>query len=82
MQKIAATFHAFQDVPKYARVVGLDEIERNVFNLNISRYVETADAAEQIEVAATIAKLREAEIKRAEAETKMNGFLRELGYDG
>jgi type I restriction enzyme M protein len=82
VQKIAATFHAFLDVPKYARVVGLDEIERNEFNLNISRYVETADAAEKIDVAAAIAKLREAEKMRAEAEAKMNGFLRELGLDG
>jgi type I restriction enzyme M protein len=80
VQKIAATFHAFHDVPKYARVVGLDEIERNEFNLNISRFVETADAAEKIDVAAAIAKLREAERKRLEAEAKMNSFLRELGY--
>jgi len=39
VKKIVATVHAFKDVPKYARVVGLDEIEKNDFNLNISRYV-------------------------------------------
>lgn len=81
VKKIAATFHAFKDVPKYARVVGFEEIEKNDFNLNISRYVETAEAAEKVDVASAIAKLRELEGKRAEAETKMNGFLRELGYD-
>jgi type I restriction enzyme M protein len=81
VKRIAATFHAWKDVEKYARVVDLDEIEKNDFNLNISRYVETADAAEKVDVAAAIAKLREAEKKRAEAEAKMNGFLRELGYD-
>jgi type I restriction enzyme M protein len=69
-------------VPKYARVVYLAEIEKNDFNLNISRYVETAEAAEKVDVAAAIAKLREAEKRRAEAEAKMNGFLKELGYDG
>jgi type I restriction enzyme M protein len=81
VKKIAATFHAWKDVPKYARVVDLAEIEKNDFNLNISRYVETAEAAEKVDVAAAIAKLREAEKKRAEAEAKMNGFLKELGYD-
>jgi type I restriction enzyme M protein len=81
VKKIAAAFHAFQDVPKYARVVGLEELERNDFNLNISRYVETAEAVEKVGVAAAIAKLRELEGKRAEAETRMNGYLKELGYD-
>ena len=79
--KIAATVHAFKDVTKYARVVGLGEIEQNDFNLNISRYVETADAAVKVDVATAIAKLRELEGKRAEAEAKMNSYLKELGYD-
>jgi len=79
--KISAAFHAFQDVEKYTRVVGLDEIEKNDWNLNISRYVETADAAEKIDVAHALAKLRELEKKRGEAEERMNGYLKELGYD-
>ena len=78
--KIAAAFHAFRDVEKYARVVSLDEIAKNDFNLNISRYVETADAAEKVDVASAIAKLRELEKARGEAETRMNAFLKELGY--
>lgn len=79
--KIAATFHAFNDVEKYARVVALEEIEKNDWNLNISRYVETADAATKVDVVHALAKLRELEGKRAEAEAKMNGYLKELGYD-
>lgn len=78
--KIARAFEAFKDVEKYARVVDLAEIEENDFNLNISRYVETAEAAEKVDVAAALAKLRELEGKRAEAEARMNGFLKELGY--
>lgn len=81
VKKIAAAFHAFKDVEKYARVVSLDEIEKNDFNLNISRYVETADAAEKVDVAHALAKLRELEKKRGEAEARMNGYLKELGYD-
>jgi type I restriction enzyme M protein len=81
VRKIAASFHAFEDVEKYARVVGVEEIEKNDFNLNISRYVETADAAVKVDVAHAIAKLRELEGKRAEAEARMNAYLKELGYD-
>jgi len=79
--KITAAFQAFKDVEKYARVVLIDEIEKNDFNLNISRYVETADAAIKVDVATAIAKLRELEVKRGEAEARMNGYLKELGYD-
>jgi len=80
VNRIASTFHAYKDVEKYARVVGLDEIEKNDFNLNISRYIETAEAAEKVDVASAIAKLRELEKARSAAEAKMNDFLRELGY--
>jgi type I restriction enzyme M protein len=79
--KIAATFHGYQSVERYARVVALNEIEKNDFNLNISRYVETAEKEERVDVAQALAKLRELETKRAEAEAKMKGYLKELGYD-
>jgi type I restriction enzyme M protein len=81
VKKIVSAFHAFKDVPKYARVVGLDEVEKNEFNLNISRYVATAEAAEKVDVAGAVAKLRELEGRRAEAEARMNAYLKELGYD-
>jgi type I restriction enzyme M protein len=79
--KIAAAVQEFKDVPRYARVVGLDEIEKNDWNLNISRYVETTDAAKKVDVASAIAKLRGLEGKRADAEAKMNAYLKEVGYD-
>ncbi len=81
VKKIAATVHAFKDVERYARVVPVAEIEKNDYNLNISRYVDTAEEQEKVDVAAAVAKLREAEQARDEAKAVMHGFLRELGYD-
>jgi type I restriction enzyme M protein len=81
VKKIAAAFHAFKDASKYARAVGLDEIETNDWNLNISRYVETADPTEKVDVGVAIAKLRELEGKRSEAEVRMNAYLKDLGYE-
>lgn len=81
VRKIAAAYHAFEDVEKYAKVVTIEEIGKNDFNLNISRYVETAEAAERVDVGEALTKLRELEAKRAAAEERMNGFLRELGYE-
>lgn len=81
VNKIAKAFHAFEDVERYARVVPVAELTKNDCNLNISRYVETAEAAEKIDVAGAIAKLRELEAARAAAEATMNRYLKELGYD-
>ena len=78
--KIGAVFRDFATVEKYTKVVSLDEIEANDWNLNISRYVETAEAAEIVDVGVALAKLRELEMKRAEAEVRMNACLSELGY--
>src|SRR5690606_28656454 len=80
VKKIAAAFHAFKDVERYARVVPVEEIEKNEFNLNISRYVDTAEAEQVIDVGEAVRKLRELENERAAAEARMNAFLKELGY--
>ena len=56
------------------------EIERNDWNLNITRYVDTAEEEERIDMAAAVRKLRELERERAAAEATMNRYLAELGY--
>ena len=77
---IVKTFRAYADVDKYARVVPVAEIERNDWNLNISRYVDTAEEEERIDVAEAVRRLRELERSRGAAETAMNRYLAELGY--
>ena len=57
----------------------MKEIEANDFNLNISRYVSTAEAEEEIDLADTHAKLVKIENAIREATTKHNKFLTELG---
>ena len=68
IERITGTFHAWTDVEKYARVVPLSEIEQNDWNLNISRYVDTSEEEERIDVAEAVRKLRELERERAAAE--------------
>jgi type I restriction enzyme M protein len=57
----------------------MEEIEKNDFNLNISRYVSTAEAEEEIDLAAVHADLLAAEQKSAEAKARHNQYLAELG---
>ncbi|MBI5510441.1 MAG: N-6 DNA methylase [Deltaproteobacteria bacterium] len=82
VKKIAKTFHAGRSVERYARMVPVIEIEKNDWNLNISRYVETAEAEEEIDVAGAVKMLRVLEKERGEAERVMNKYLKDLGYAG
>ncbi len=79
IENISNAFHAYADVEKYARVVPLSEIEENDWNLNISRYVDTSDEEERIDVGEAVRNLRELEKERAAAEATMNRYLVELG---
>ena len=81
IEHIATTFHRYRDVDKYSRAVQIAEIERNDWNLNISRYVDTSEAEEPINVAEAVRDLRRLEQERAAAEAAMNHYLVELGYD-
>ncbi|MNY65344.1 hypothetical protein D3C86_2026010 [compost metagenome] len=61
-------------------MVPSSEIEANDFNLNISRYVHLGEEADEVDVAAEVEKLVELQAERDTAETRMLGFLQELGY--
>lgn len=43
-----------KEVPNYSRLVSREEIEKNDYNLNIPRYVDSSDPAEEWDVFATI----------------------------
>lgn len=67
------------DIERYARRVGMEEIEKNDYNLNISRYVSTAEKEPEIDLAAVHANLVEIDQRIAEAAKTHNSYLEELG---
>ena len=81
VQRLAGAFRAFADENLFARVVTLDEIAGNDWNLNIARYVDTNPPAEKIDTAAELRKLKELTARRDAAEAAMMRYLEELGYE-
>jgi type I restriction enzyme M protein len=79
IQKIIDTYKNRTEEPRYARRVEMAEIEKNDFNLNISRYISTAEAEQEIDLSATHAELMTIEKQIREATGKHNAFLKELG---
>ncbi|HDO22098.1 MAG TPA: SAM-dependent DNA methyltransferase [Nitrospirae bacterium] len=81
IKKIVKTFSEYKDIERYARVVSLEEIKDNDYNLNITRYVDTTIPEPKIDIKEALKKLRRLEKERDEAEAKMNAYLKELGYE-
>ena len=54
IEKITETFNAYADIKRYARVVAIDEIKENDFNLNIRRYADTSPPTEIFDVRAIL----------------------------
>jgi type I restriction enzyme M protein len=80
IEKIIETYKKRpKQIERYARRVLMKEIAENDFNLNISRYISTAEAEAEIDLAATHAELVRigGEIRKATA--AHNKFLKELG---
>jgi type I restriction enzyme M protein len=80
IRKIIETYQfRKEDDKRYSRRVSMEEIAKNDYNLNISRYVSTAITAKEIDLDAVNATLVDLEEKIRKATETHNGFLRELG---
>jgi type I restriction enzyme M protein len=78
ISKIIATYQLRTEEPRYSRRVEMEDIEKNAFNLNISRYISTAVGEEEIDLSETNERLLEIEEKIRNAANKHNEFLKEL----
>ena len=79
IDKIIDTYQHRKEEPRYSRRVGMKEIEENDFNLNISRYVSTAESEEEIDLKATHGELVKIEKEIQSARDRHNKYLKELG---
>ncbi len=80
IRKIVETYQFRPDhIEKYARRVSMDEIEKNGYNLNISRYVSTSEDEIQIDLKEVNKKLTSINATIKTNTEKHNKFLKELG---
>jgi type I restriction enzyme M protein len=79
IDKIIDTYQFRRSQERYSRIVDMEEIESNGYNLNISRYISTAITEEEIDLAVVNANLIEVKEKIDESTKRHNEFLQELG---
>ena len=79
IENIVETYKYRRETERYSRTVSMDEIEKNGYNLNISRYVSTAEDEIPVDLD-EVNKLLTSINERIEKKTKEhNEFLKELG---
>ena len=77
--KIIDTYQNRTEETRYSRRVEMAEIEKNDFNLNISRYISTAVGEAEIDLQEVYTELVKLEQSIRDARDKHNSFLKELG---
>ncbi len=80
VERLSQAVHQYEDEELFCRVVRLEDIRENDHNLNITRYVQTDPPPPPIDVTAEVAKLQGLMAARDQAEGRMVGLLKELGY--
>ncbi|PKN93320.1 MAG: type I restriction-modification system subunit M [Chloroflexi bacterium HGW-Chloroflexi-6] len=79
IKKILDTYQFRTEEVRYSVRVSMEEIEKNNYNLNISRYVSTSTEEDEIDLAAVHQELQTLQGKIKSAKEKHNAFLKELG---
>ena len=79
IDKIVDTYRERREETRYSRRVTMNEIEKNEFNLNISRYVSTSLDEEIIDLEEVNKKLVDLDKEINKARETHNKFLNELG---
>ena len=77
--KIIDTYQFRKEEDRYSKRIGMERIAEEGYNLNISRYISTAEQETEIDLSATHKELVELEKQIEVSTAKHNAFLKELG---
>ena len=80
IDKIVDAYSSYKSIEKYARVVDMEEIEKNDFNLNVRRYIENCEEEEEIDVSEVWKGLKGLEKERNQIDKEVEMCLKELKY--
>ena len=79
-EELVALYADPDELLTHARVVDMDEVEENEFNLNVPRYVDTFELEPRMDVDEVLRTLANATKKAEDAEATLLNLLRDVGY--
>ena len=79
VSRIVSAFENFEDIEKYARVVTLEDIRENDYNLNINLYIDKSVEEELVDIPSVLRDIKMLELNRNHTKEKLYRYLQELG---
>ncbi|MGM0588081.1 MAG: N-6 DNA methylase [Bacteroidota bacterium] len=80
IEQISNVYLEWQEAEELAKIISLDEVAKNDFNLSPSRYVSQNGGEEVLPLEDAVVLLEEAEEERAKVDKELQGVLKELGF--
>jgi type I restriction enzyme M protein len=81
IKHVVENFDEWKTEERVSRIVDLEEIQENDYNLNIALYIDTNEAEENIEVSEELEKLHQLQREREENENQMTEHMEALNYE-
>lgn len=78
INKIFDTYNHKKTIDKFSRLVSLKEIEENDFNLNITRYIDTFEEEEEIDINDINQKIKDIDQQLIDVEKEIQAMILEL----
>lgn len=79
IQKIIDNYDNYKPINKFSYLASLEEIKDNDYNLNISRYIDTFEEEEPVDIKKVQNNILDIKKQLIEVETQMEKYLKELG---
>jgi type I restriction enzyme M protein len=71
-------YREFKNEDGFSKVIDIEKIKENDYNLNVTLYVFLEEETEEIDVTKEWEELRKLEVELAEVEMRIEGYIREL----
>ena len=81
IDSVIELYNKRENVEKESYLASFEDIEKNDFNLNIPRYVDTFEKEEEIDLNALLADMKETDKQIAEVQGEFVSMLKELTSD-
>lgn len=79
IERIMEAYSSKKEIEKYAHLASIEELQENEFNLNISRYVDTFEEEEDIDLEEVMAEYKRLDEEDKKVTEELNKYLEELG---
>ncbi|HQA79418.1 MAG TPA: class I SAM-dependent DNA methyltransferase [Methanoregulaceae archaeon] len=80
IERIASVANSWEEIEGFSKIVSLEEIRKNDFNLNVTLYVSPQKEVEEVDIPATWAAIRDVEEELLAVDERIAGHLKEIGY--